>query len=158
MKQKKKRVNPGKVFEKNFIDKIPKNVFFYRLKDDQLGFRGVSNPADMIIFSGVKFYLLELKTVKGKSIPEANITLVQRARLLEESKKKNVISGIIVNFRETPDNETYFLSADKIDDGLHGRKSIPLVYFRNHGIKINSTLKRVHHWYDIEEFITNTGG
>lgn len=73
------RKNMGKVFEKEFKDSVPDNVYLERYKDDTSGFYGVSNPADFRLYVFPMLILLELKTHKGKSLPLSKMRKAERA-------------------------------------------------------------------------------
>ena len=67
--KKTKKINYGKIFEKDFKDSIPDNVFFYRFRDSSGAWQQSentrftpSNISDTMLFYQGKLYLLELKT------------------------------------------------------------------------------------------------
>lgn len=93
------RKNMGKVFEKEFKDSVPDNVYLERYKDDTSGFYGVSNPADFRLYVFPMLILLELKTHKGKSLPLAKIRENQLKGMLKAVDHYGVYGGYLVNFR-----------------------------------------------------------
>lgn len=153
-------MNKGKNFELNFKKSVPKDVFYYRLKDsasswggnDQIRFAS-SNICDSIMFDGSYLYLLEFKNHKGKSLPISCIRTNQLKELKESSVYKNVISCIIINFEDV--EECYCLFIDSLTDFLKelDRKSIPIQYCRDNGVKIEMTRLRTNYKYDVETFI-----
>lgn len=154
--------NPGKKFEEDFVRSIPERCDVTRLKDgggwsNATNMRFTSNnPCDFIVFSESEFgtsegtmYKLELKSVKGKSLPFGNTKDHQRISL-EVSQSKGVWAGFIVNFRDT--NETFAIRTSNIAAfmAITDRKSIPLSWFRDNGKLIKQTLIRVRYKYGLE--------
>lgn len=167
--------NPGKRFEEDFKQSIPDRCDVTRLYDAG-GWSGGSpgghidnkirftpkNPCDLIVFArgpqmhryGI-LYKLELKSLKGKSLPLGNIKTSDEKRLkfvgkLVASEDKGVQAGFVVNFRDT--NETFFVLASKVMVFLDAmeRASIPIAWFRENGRLIEQELKRVRYSYDLE--------
>ena len=164
--------NPGKKFEQDFMNSIPDRCDVTRLYDAG-GWSGgeaggiqrftPTNPCDLIVFAarldpathlGIQ-YKLELKSLKGKSLPLGNIKSSDEKRLkfvakLVASEDKRVKAGFVVNFRDT--NETFFVLASKVAVFLEAadRASIPIAWFREHGRQIDQKLKRVRWGYDLE--------
>lgn len=148
---------PGKIFEANMWASIPKDTFFYRMKDDTSGFAGISNPGDCIIYSDGYMYVLELKTTKTTNVPVANLSDMQIKKLSEYSRMPGVVAGFVFNFREQPDNPTYFISGDTIANSIkNGIKSFNITYCQANGTEIQSTLKKIHHKYHIAEWLKQT--
>lgn len=148
------RKNLGKVFEKEFKDSVPDNVYLERYKDDTSGFYGVSNPADFRLYVFPMLILLELKTHKGKSLPLAKIRENQLKGMLKAVEHYGVYGGYLVNFRDL--EETYFLSVGYVENFYYDgeRKSIPVEYFREHGIRIPQEKKRTLYKYDLREWLS----
>ncbi|HYE12215.1 MAG TPA: Holliday junction resolvase RecU [Patescibacteria group bacterium] len=158
-------MNSGKLFERDFKDSIPKELFFYRLRDGTASFGGssdnvrfqASNICDCVLFDNRtqnrKLLLLELKSHKGKSIPLSCIRPNQMIELAKANMCKGVYPGIIFNFRDAA--ETYFVMIDEIASftALTERKSIPINWIREKGIHIPQQLKKVRYRYDIETFL-----
>ncbi len=168
--------NPGKAFEEDFKKSIPDRCDVTRLYDAG-GWSGgkpgenpedaskirftPKNPCDLIVFSqqvGMRYgtlYKLELKSLKGKSLPLGNIKSSDERRLkfvgkLATSEVKGVWAGFVVNFRDT--NETFFVLASKVAAFIEAadRASIPIAWFRENGRLIEQTLKRIRWKYDLE--------
>ena len=157
--------NEGKNFENCFNKSIPKGYFCYRLRDaggwsnaENTRFTP-SNMCDFIMYAKGKIYLLELKSVKGKSLPYSNIGKMEDRNikktnvLAQEGEKNGVISGYLINFREV--NKTYFISALQLRHKiqLEEKKSINLQECEEIGVLIEQTLKRVNYVYNVEKFI-----
>ena len=148
-----RKKNMGKVFEKEFKDSVPADCFLERYKDDTSGFYGVSNPADFRLYKFPVLILLELKTHKGKSLPLAKIRPAQLSGMLKAVNYLGVYGGYLVNFRDL--EETYFLSVGFVENFVKAgeRKSIPVEFFRDHGIRIPSEKKRTLYRYDLSSWL-----
>ena len=148
----------GKLFETDFKKSIGSHVFIQRLKDDTAGFKGVANICDYILYQYPNIYLLELKSLKGKSLPFSRIRDAQLKGLAKSDEIRGVIGGFIINFRDY--EETYFIS---VVDMLHyiensSRKSISLDYCRENGTKIGQHKIRTRYKYDVDNFLDSMGG
>lgn len=153
-------MNKGKNFELNFKKSVPEDIFYYRLRDSASSWGGneevrfaSSNICDSIMFDGSYLYLLELKNHKGKSLPLSCIRENQIRELALSSIYKNVISCIIINFEDV--EECYCLFIDHIKDfeRINDRKSIPIQYCQENGIKIEMTKLKTNYKYNISKFI-----
>lgn len=153
-------MNQGKIFEQDFKDSVPEDVFYYRLNDGTANYSRTENVrfqnpnlCDCIIFHKGHLFLLELKSVAKNSMPLTNIRDNQLAGLSMASAQDGVVAGFIVNYRHVA--ETYFLSANTVYEfiNIEDRKSIPLSYAQSHGIKIEQKIKKVHYKYDVESFL-----
>ena len=155
-KTKKKPINHGKRFEDDFKKSIPVNVYCQRLKDDAMGFKGIKNECDYIIFNNSTLYLLELKTTGNTtSIPIGNITDYQLDTLIMRDDMDGIEAGFLINFRNVDDNPTYYISAKDLKNFLEktNKKSIPLEYLRKNCIKCFSSKKRVRYTYDVADLL-----
>ena len=110
-----KRINYGKRFEEDFIKSIPTHCFTYRFKDGggwsnatNLRFTS-SNICDFLLFNGEYLYLLELKSVKGKSFSFNNIGN-HLDEMCKASKFYNIKAYYIINFRE--ENKTFMIDSN----------------------------------------------
>lgn len=152
--------NLGKRFEENFKRSIPKGIFYYRLKDnsntwsngDKTRFTP-TNICDSIMFDGFYLYMLELKSTKGKSLPYSNIREHQINDLLWCDTYENVISGLVIEFSDY--NECYFIeiSRFKVFKDSSDRKSLPIEFCKNNGIKIDVEKLKTNSRFNIERFI-----
>lgn len=143
----------GKIFEEEFKASVPPDYFLNRLKDDTAGFSGVSNPCDFQIYGYPLFFLLELKSHKGKSIPLDKIRPNQIKGMHKAVQHKGVYGGFIFNFRDL--EETYYVSVDLVVEFINAgdRKSIPVDYCREVGVRVPQTKKRVRYTYDISSLL-----
>lgn len=151
----------GKQFEKDFKDSMPDNVFQYRFKDGTAAWNMLDknvrfqhkNICDTMLFYQDTLFLLELKTVKGKSFSFSNIRDNQ-LKELENSFKYGIISGFVINFRDI--NKTIFIDILELIDIINrsDKKSFNQddLEFHNHTI-IESKKLKVHYRYNIEKFI-----
>lgn len=90
--------NLGKKFEQKFREcweaTFPKS-FIYRLPDQMNGYKVVSkNPCDFMCFNENTLFLIECKTVKGKSFPFSNLT--QYDKIKEYVGIQGVRCGVVV--------------------------------------------------------------
>lgn len=153
-----KKKNVGKIFEKEFKDSVPDDCYLERYKDDTSGFYGVSNPGDFRLYKYPVLLILELKSHKGKSLPLSKIRENQLRGMLKAVTYYGVYGGYLINFRDL--EETYFLSAGYV---LHffqcgERKSIPVTYCRDYGIRIPQKKKRTLYTYDLREWLGRYAG
>ena len=155
-------MNTGKRFEFNFKNSVPEDVFFYRLRDGSSAWGGnekvrfqQTNMCDVIMFDGNLFYTLELKSVKGKSLPISNIKKHQIKDLLKSREYKNVVSGLVIDFNVI--DKCYYIDINYIYKFilLDSRKSISIDYCEEKGIEISVKRLRTNKKYDINSFINN---
>ena len=152
-------MNNGKRFEENFRKSVPKDVFYYRFKDGTASWDGAKtrfqhyNVCDCMIFSQGRLYLLELKSTQGKSLPLSRIRQNQLRELTETLVFENIVAGLIINFSDTED--TFFLHIEKLVNFIKRdeRKSIPLVYLEEHGIRIENKRLKINYKYKVEKFL-----
>lgn len=152
--------NNGKRFEDNFRDSIGGEIFFYRFRDGTSNWsRGEgtrfqqTNMCDCEMFDGSRLFLLELKSVVGKSLPFANIKEHQVRELYNASCYKNIRAGFLIEFSSL--NRVFYISAKKLKEYMEnsGRKSIPLSYLESKGLEIEVTKLKVNVRLNIEKFI-----
>lgn len=90
--------NRGKQFEgivKACFEKVP-GVSVDRLHDQTTGYVGSANICDFIVYREPNEIYLECKSCHGNTFPLSNITDTQWKGLLEKSKIKGVIAGVVV--------------------------------------------------------------
>lgn len=156
-KPKKRTINHGKRFEEDFRTSVPADVYYQRLKDDAMGFKGIQNECDYIVYNEGTLYLLELKSTKNKtSIPVSNITDYQLESLITRGQMDGIVAGFLINFREVKGNPTYYIDAIELQNYLQKtqRKSIPLAYFEENCVQCISNKKRVRYTYDVANLLT----
>lgn len=97
--------------------------------------------------------MLELKTHKGKSIPLAKIRDNQVKGMYRASQHKGIYGGFILNYRDL--EETYYIAVAQMVEFINSqeRKSIPVEWCRENGIKIAQHKKRVRYSYDLAEWL-----
>lgn len=155
--------NSGKIFEENFKASVPKEVFYYRFRDSASTYYGgnnflrfsITNIADCLLFNGNKLVLCELKAHKGSSIPLDCIIgkkskLQQIDDLYNASQFNNVLCYLIVFFEDK--ELCYALPIDKFKTFIKNsdRKSIPISYFEENAIKIETIKLRTNYRYNLE--------
>lgn len=156
--------SPGKKFEQDFQSSVDqKKQYIYRFKDSAASFSGgsetrftPSNICDYMLFDGESktLCLLELKSVKGASLPLSNIRENQIEELTEAAEHP-IVCGFVVNFRER-ENVTYFLNIKDFNRMMESweKKSINIQDIKeNSGVEIKSKIKRTRYKYDIQQFI-----
>lgn len=148
----------GKIFEEEIKASFPSDFYVERYKDDTAGFYGVSNPADYRLYKYPYTFLLELKTHKGKSLPLDKIRDSQRKGLFNAVKHKGIYGGYLINFRDM--EETYYISATNMEGFIRytSRKSVPIEWCRENGIRINQQKKRVRYSYDLSSWLESYFG
>ena len=164
--------NVGKVFEENWKKSIPENVWYYRPPDSAQSFGTNSNlrfsaksPCDCFMYNGEVFYTLELKSVGTTSISfERNkedkgvIHKHQIDKLLEFSKYKNIISGLLLDFRLS--DKTYFCMIEEFKNMIDNldKKSFnekDLSEWCN-PIVIEKKKMKVNYKYMVDTFLNDT--
>ena len=159
--------NIGKKFEEDFIKSVPADLFLHRIKDgsartDKFGNMirlKNNNLCDFILYNGNNLYLLELKTVKNKSMSFNNIAqdekkqLEKLEKLLNETKKKNTKAGYLINFRS--EESTYYIPINEILDFYNKtcKKSINITDVELlDSEKVPQIRKRVRYTYNLDLF------
>lgn len=153
-------LNSGKRFEQNWKNSIPEDIFYYRLRDGSSSWDKSkktrfqqTNICDCLIFDGEILFTLELKSTKGKSLPFSNIKNHQIKDLLWSSEFANVISGFIIEFSSI--NECYFIEINLFKSFLENcnRKSLPVSFCREKGLKIGTKELKVNRMFEVEKFL-----
>ena len=153
----------GKRFEENWKKSIPEDVFYYRLRDSNNTWANgnktrfaTSNICDCLIFDGETLFTLELKSTKSKSLPYNNIKEHQIKDLLWCSEFANVISGFVIEFDSI--NECYFVEiADFMAyKSKSNRKSLPIDYCRENGLKIDIMNLKINRRFNVEKFLNES--
>lgn len=153
-------MNSGKIFETNFRKSIGNNIFFYRFRDgtsswgdsDITRFQQ-TNMCDCELFDGDRLYLLELKSVIGKSLPFSNIKDHQIKELQKASEYRNIVAGFIIEFSSL--KRCFYISANDMCSYINNsdRKSIPLSYLEENGLEIEVKELRINIRLNIDKFI-----
>ena len=148
--------NRGKQFEdvvRHCFEQVP-NTSVIRLPDPTNGYLGIRNISDFVIYHYPHQYFIECKSVHGNTLPFSNITDNQWNGMLEESKKKGVIAGVICWWVDK--DVTLFISI-KLLQALRDAdiKSIryDITYARSVPIvELKGQKKRVFFEYDMANF------
>ena len=164
----------GKIFEKNFQESFSKDILVYRPPDAAQAFQirddsplrfAPHSLCDFMIFNGYQLWTLELKTVSGSSISfetkpneKKIIHLYQIESLKNFAKFKNVVSGLVIDFRSS--NHTYFLNILEWDHLINSitKKSFSekdLLLFADPTLIEKEKLK-VNYRYDVVKFMDDT--
>lgn len=142
-----KKVNHGKIFEKDFISSFKEETFTYRFKDSASSWQGgeqsrftPTNICDFMVYTKGLLWLLELKSHMGKSLPLSCIREKQIEGLMS-AYNKGVRAGLIINFREV--NKTYYLPIISVIafTAQTDRKSIPIEWIEKEGELIPQQIK-----------------
>lgn len=157
-----RKADEGKRFEQDIKKSIPPEFFVERYKDDTAGFKGVANPADFRLYNYPYTFLWELKSHKGKSIPLSKIRNSQLKEMRKAEPYWGVFCGFLLNYRDL--EETYYIAFRDLvnkyyilnDEGEYepkpdGRKSIPVEWCREYGVRIPQTIKRVRYTYGLDK-------
>ena len=145
--------NIGKQFEQEIKACFPTDFYVERYKDDTAGFSGVSNPADFRIYKYPYTFLLELKTHKGKSIPIEKIRPNQIQGMHKAYQYEGIFAGFLLNFRDL--EETYYVIVEDLAEFINSteRKSIPVEWCRENGVRIEQQKKRVRYSYNLSKWL-----
>lgn len=159
--------NSGKIFEEDFrksLDLNDPNLFYYRFKDSPSNFGNAqqgnqfirftnNNICDCMVFYKGKLFLNELKSHKGKSLPLSCIREKQLIELSNVIGKKNVYPMLIIFFSDI--EETYAIKMSDVNEfiGNFERKSIPLLFAREKGFKIDCRKKLTHYTFEVIDFL-----
>ncbi len=148
----------GKIFEDEIKKSFPQDFYIERYKDDTAGFYGVSNPADYRLYKYPYTFLLELKTHKGKSLPIDKIRPNQIQGMARAVLHKGIYGGFIINFRDL--EETYYITVQDMIRYINSteRKSIPVEWCRETGVRIEQEKKRVRYSYNLRSWLESYFG
>ena len=159
--------NQGKIFEENFrksLDLKNSDLFYYRFKDSPASFGNSKNDfvrftnnniCDNMIFYKGNLFLCELKSHKGKSLPFSCIRDNQYKQMLEVVNKKNVFPMLIIFFSDI--EECYAIKMTDINEFKDNSKSksIPLLFARQKGLKIDCRKLQTNYRYNVIDFLEN---
>lgn len=168
-------MNSGKIFENNFKNSIPKDIYWIRLKDPAQSFGNNSNnnlrfslpnPYDYLLYTNKSLFVFELKSNQGTSFSiqhskeekGKDIKLNQINGLTKASVHSGAYAGFVFNFRKT--NNTYWLDIRKFNEfnSMTEKKSINEKDVINlSGIEIRSEIKKVNYKYFIGELLEKIG-
>lgn len=153
----------GQKFEDNFrksIDKEDKELFLYRFKDGTANWDSSSNTrfqchniSDTMIFYKKTLFIIELKSHKGKSLPLSCIRDNQYKEMYAASLKNDVFSLLFVFFSDIGECYAIHIRDILAFKANSDRKSIPLLYLKEKGFKIDSRLLKTNYRFGIKEFL-----
>ena len=154
----------GKIFEEDIKKSFPPDFYVERYKDDTAGFKGVANPADYRLYRYPFTFLLELKSHKGKSLPLAKIRNSQLKGMAKATHYRGVFCGFLINYRDL--EETYYITFGELVTHFYivdakgdfavkqaGRKSVPVEWCRENGVRIQQKKKKVRYSYDLRSWL-----
>lgn len=155
-------MNEGKKFELDFKNSMPQGVFYYRFRDGTANWKDGENPnvrfqqsniSDCLMYLKPILWLVDLKTTLGKSIPFSNFKENQVRELSKAMMHEGIKAGFIINFRDI--EETYFVKANDVEYYIaHSeRKSIPVDWCRENGIRIWQKKLKVRYRYAVENLL-----
>jgi len=164
-------MNNGKIFEKEFRDSVPEDVYFYRLRDPASSFDqsaqtnlrfSITNDYDCFMYQKPNFFPIELKSTQGTSMSiqfskeekGKMIKINQIEGLLKAQKHDGAYAGFLLNFRET--EHTYWLGVNEFNQfyTTTTKKSINEKDIQEYkGILIPQRKKKVRYAYDVLKMI-----
>lgn len=114
---------PGKQFEEDFKNSIPKDSYYIKLPDAAVGF-DIENSTqrfsqrskfDYLIIRNARTFCLELKSTKNKIISYGPSGMIKDFQVneLRKAAKSGAEAGFILNFRDT--GNTYYLWIGNFD-------------------------------------------
>lgn len=152
----------GKKFEQDFQKSVPTGFYYYRLRD-AAGWRvgtdtrfTVSNDYDMFMFALGYLFAIELKTVKGRSIPFSALNSNQEMGLMKAAAHEGVQSGVLVFLRAS--DEIFWVPIWEWVSAKARleRKSLGLTELRDIGIAVSFRRPRTRIKVDVYTFVVDT--
>lgn len=166
--------NQGKVFEECIRKSVPKDVYYYRLRDqgsafgsnDKLRFT-LQNPYDLLLFSYPNMFCLELKSFQQSSVSYWSKEFEDKSKKQNFLVKKNqieglteareydgIIAGLLINWRNT--NRTYFWDIadfNKFSEQNDKKSFNEKDMLNSNALLIEQELMRTNYKYDIGKFV-----
>lgn len=173
-------IAPGKTFEKDFKNSVPNYMYVQRINDLPLAYlRSESikfapkRPYDFFVFDAFRglLYCIELKSTKYKSMSfddidgeESDNRMIKKHQLVtlkKLSKYNNLISCMILNFRddERDVQRTYYITIERFLDMANeiGKQSFNEVDLIMHGATVIPGEQLRTHWtWDLESLFAGT--
>ena len=159
--------NVGKVFEDDFRNSMPDDVYYMKLHDSSIGFDvdnstqrfALKSPYDFQICKNGQLYCFELKSVgeKTRSISFAGKNPIIKPHQVKELIKAKTIGGakcgIIINFREF--NETYIIDPEDFASYTAAltKKSVNYKDVVSMGRLVGQELKKTHYRFFVEDMM-----
>ena len=151
-------VNRGKQFEEIIRQGFESvvNTSVIRLPDPTNGYLGIRNICDFVVYHYPHQYFIECKTVHGNTLPFSNITENQWNGMLEVSKIKGVIAGVICWWVDK--DVTLFIPIQAMEERklMQDKHSIRFDDGENTGLEcypLTGKKKKVFFEYDMLDFI-----
>lgn len=151
-------VNRGKDFEdciREACEAVP-DTSVTRLIDPQAGYAGVRNICDFIVYKYPTQFFLECKSIKGNTLNfKSDITKNQWDGLLEKSKVRGVVAGVVVWFIDH--DQTIFVPIQNLEEMRQlGEKSFNVTKWSvDDWFHIPGRKKRIYFEYAMEKFFAN---
>lgn len=152
--------NCGKEFEKQIreqFEAIP-NVSVDRINDN-VGYSGAYNIADLIVYRKPYKYYIECKSIKGTSFPFGNIN----EKALRDLQYQEILAGVgcylLIWFIDL--DLTICISAREVYEKIHcyNKKSIGVKSFNDFDfIEVQGTKKRKYYKYNLVELLNKLDG
>jgi recombination protein U len=161
-------MNDGKLFENDFKESVPKDTYYFRVKDPAQSFGegqnnlrfSSPNPFDIILFHEDTMFALELKSTKGTAFSfKGSSPMIKENQIKELTKAaqfKGIIPGFIFNLRKESGNKTYFLHISDFNKLIASttKSSINEKDIIDSGaIEVRGEIKKVRYKYWVGEFI-----
>lgn len=173
-KSKSVRRNYGKEFEQSFKESLrhTDRFFYERRKDGTASWQSnrcprcktvipsktrfqAPNICDSSIFdnkAGLMYYF-ELKSHAGKSIPFKAIRTNQIKEISKASRGDRTFGYMVFNMRDV--ESTYMVPIELVVEyiALSSRKSFPISWMEENGVRLGQRLKKVKYDYEIDYFL-----
>ena len=149
--------NDGKAFEKLIREqfKAIRNVSVDRINDN-VGYAGAYNIADLIVYRKPYKYYIECKTVSGRLFQFTKINLKALEDMERETVKDGVRAYFIIWFKDL--DKTIAISANEIYSKIYGegKKSIGVKSFDDFDfIELDGIKRRKFYNYDLEKLLND---
>lgn len=160
-------MNTGKIFEQDFKNSVPDDVYYYRINDAVTAWNAGENQKarftpkngfDVLLFKSPNLFLLELKSTKGTSFSfkgKSAMIKEHQIKALDKTKKyPDIIAGFLFNFSTI--QTTYFLTIDKFQKFIFetNKSSLNLKdIVQSGGVKVFGEIKISRFKYDLKKFL-----
>ena len=131
-------VNRGKEFESRFKESLllePLKISVDRFPDPAMGYAGIKNICDFVVYKHPTLYYFECKACHGTTLNfNTGISANQWEGLAEKSKIYGVIAGVVVWFVDY-DITTFVRIQDLLQHKEDGKKSLNIKDIEQHNIR-----------------------
>lgn len=140
-------MNPGKRFEQKFRESMEPHAFVLRIRDN-VTFKnghtfGEESEADFLVANSESSYLVECKATSKKSLEFYNVKEHQEESLLDFDGLGDLTHGFLAvefyskeGYRKPHTMFLLPITEWMRFKGSSDRKSVPISYFREHGIEV----------------------